>query len=107
MTAGELSWGGVDLLTHKYIGYVHSNVTAEMIKDDLKQRGKVDVVALEENVITKHARFKSFKLTVKRADAETVEDRGFWPKGVLVRPWYEPRQRTNHEALEASDHADA
>ena len=88
---GELSWGGVELLSHRYIGNVNSNVTASMIEDDLKSRG-IDVVKLEENVITKHSRFKSFKLTVKRDDEEKVDDRGFWPMYVLCRPWYNPRQ---------------
>ena len=53
--SGELSQGGVDQLSHKYIGYVKNDITAEMIKDDLKQRGNVDVVSLVENEITKHA----------------------------------------------------
>ena len=88
---GELSWGGVELLSHRYIGNVNSDVTAIMIENDLKSRG-VDVVKLEENVITKHSRFKSFKLTVKRDDEEKVDDRGFWPMYVLCRPWYNPRQ---------------
>ena len=88
---GELSWGGVELLSHRYIGNVDSNVTASMIEDDLKARG-VDVVKLEQNVITKHSRFKSFKLTVKRDDEEKVDDHGFWPMYVLCRPWYNPRQ---------------
>ena len=88
---GELSWGGVELLSHRYIGNVHSNVTTSMIESDLKSRG-VDVVKLEENVITKHSRSKSFKLTVKRGDEEKVDDHGFWPVNVLCRPWFNPRQ---------------
>ena len=53
--SGELLWGGIVQLSHKYIGYVKNDITAEMIKDDLKQRGNVDVVSLVENEITKHA----------------------------------------------------
>ena len=53
--SGELLWGGIVQLSHKYIGYVKNDVTAEMIKEDLKQRGNVDVVSLVENEITKHA----------------------------------------------------
>ena len=88
---GEMSWGGVELLSHRYIGNVNSSVTAEMIENDIKSRG-VDVVKLEENTITKHSRFKSFKLTVKRNDKEKVDDHSFWPMFVVCRPWYQPRQ---------------
>ena len=91
---GEMSWGGVDLLTHRYIGNVRNDVTADMIVNDLKARD-IDVVSVEENVVTKHTRYKSFKLSVKRADTDKVDDAGFWPSNVVVRRWWHPRQPRN------------
>ena len=92
VTSGEISWGGVDLLVHRYIGKVRNDVTTIMIEEDLKARG-VEIINLEENVEKKHARYKSFKLTVKQTAKALISQKGFWPSGVLVRPWFDPRQR--------------
>ena len=70
-----------------------------MIEEDVKSRG-IDVVKLEENVVTKHSRFKSFKLTVKRGDDDKVNDNSFWPDGVLIRRWYNPRNSRTSTALD-------
>ena len=35
--------------------------------------------------------FKSFRLRVKRAQLDRVEDGEFWPEGVIVSPFFRPR----------------
>ena len=87
---GEISWGGVDLLAHRYIGNVRNDVTAKMIKDDLKGRN-VDVVDVTENEVKKHTRYKSFKLTIKRGNIGEIDDPNFWPSNVIIRRWHNPR----------------
>ena len=87
---GELSWGGVELLTHRYIGNVRHDVTAAMIAEDLRRRD-VEVVSLVENDVKKHSRYKSFKLSVKRCDSGKIDVEDFWPSNVVVRRWHNPR----------------
>ena len=52
-----------------------------------------------ETLDTKHQRFKSFRLRIKRSDLERVEDSEFWPEGVLVSPFFRPRQNDLRSAV--------
>ena len=63
-----------------------------MIANNLKERN-VDVVAVVENEAKKHTRYKSFKLTVKRVNANIIDSANFWPSNVFVRRWHNLRQR--------------
>jgi hypothetical protein len=87
----DVSWGGVELLAHRYIGNIRNDVNKETIEEDLKSSG-IRSLSLSENVTKKHDRFKSFKLSFSRSDIAKIDDPSFWPKDVVVRPWHRPRQ---------------
>ena len=89
---------GADLTINKYIGHVHNDVTTENVREFLASH-KVDVVELEA-LQTKHNRFKSFRLRVKRDDLEIIEEQDFWPKGVLCGSYFRPK--SNDEQLNAN-----
>ena len=96
MASGEMTWGGVELLTHRYIGNVKNDVSASTIEDDLKARG-IEVISLVENDVKNHVRYKSFKLSVRRGDSSKIDDAEFWPSNVIVRRWHNPRQPRSHD----------
>ena len=83
---GLLSMKGADLTINKYIGRVHNDVSTENMREFLASQS-VEVIELEQ-LETKHNRFKSFRLRVKRDDLETIEERDFWPKGVLCGSYF-------------------
>ena len=89
-SSGVMSWTGADLTVEGYIGRVALSVAADTIKADLISRG-IDVIRLEENE-TRHQRFKSFKLVVKKSDFDILLKQGAWPEGVLFRRFWKPRQ---------------
>ena len=78
-----------DLTINKYVGRVHNEVTTENVREFLASPN-VDVVELEQ-LETKHNRFKSFRLRVKRDDLEIIEKQDFWPKGVLCGSYFRPK----------------
>ena len=86
---GLTSVKGADLTVNKYIGRFHNNSTVENVRQYIEGQG-VTVVELEK-IDTKHHRFKSFRLRVKRTELERVEDGEFWPEGVIVSPFFRPR----------------
>ena len=90
---GLLSVKGADLTVNKYIGRLHNDVTSEAMREFLVAQ-QITVVKLEQ-LETKHGRFKSFRLRVKRDDLEKIEQRDFWPEGVLCGPFFRPK--TNKE----------
>ena len=97
---GLLSVKGADLTVNKYIGRLHNDVTIEGMREFLDSQ-KVTVVELEQ-LETKHDRFKSFRLRVKRDDLKIIEEHDFWPEGVLCGPFFRPkasdeRRQTNGE----------
>ena len=97
---GLLSMKGADLTINKYVGRVHTDVTTENVREFLTSH-KVNVVELEQ-LETKHDRFKSFRLRVKRDDLKIIEEHDFWPEGVLCGPFFQPkasdeRRQTNSE----------
>ena len=86
---GLLSVKGADLTVNKYIGRLHNDVTSEAMRDFLVAQN-ITVVELEQ-LETKHNRFKSFRLRVKRDDLEKIEQHDFWPEGVLCGPFFRPK----------------
>ena len=95
---------GADLTINKYIGRVHNDVTLDDVRSFLVGQN-VSVVELEQ-LETKHKRFKSFRVRVKRADLEIIEERDFWP-GVLCGSFFRPKtnedQRQSNGGIAASD----
>lgn len=89
VNAGITSWKGVDLTVARYIGRVAVGVSSEMIQSSLESGG-IDVVSLDQ-VKTKHERFSSFNLVVKKAQLQLVENPDLWPEGVIVGRWWNPK----------------
>ena len=91
VSAGVLSWKGADLTHTYYVGNVDINVTKEDMKQNIEGQG-VAVVELEE-IPQRHNRSKSFKLCIRRRDAEIIKDDEFWPEGIVVRRFYFSRKK--------------
>ena len=89
VNAGVVSWKGADLTVTRYVGRVAVGTSAEEIRTWLESKN-VNVVGIEA-ISTKHQRFSSFKLTIKKAQLEIITERDFWPLGVLVGPWWPPK----------------
>ena len=85
---GLISLKGADLTINKYIGRVHNETTIEDLLNLITSQ-KITIVELEQ-LETKHQRFKSFRLRVKKDDVERMEDEAFWPKGILFSPFFRP-----------------
>ena len=83
---GALSWKGADLTVARYIGRVAYGTPTVDIQTSLKERG-VDVITLEA-LETKHTRFASFKLVMKKSQLGIIEKDSFWPDGVIVGRWW-------------------
>ena len=64
----------------------------------------VNIIALEE-LVRRHTLWKSFKITVRRADAKSIEDPMFWPGGVVVQPFYRPKAEA--QAQSWAKHSDS
>ena len=97
VSEGLMSVKGADLTVNKYIGRVHNDTTMEDLREYIVSRN-VTVVELEP-LKTKHARFQSFRFRAKREDLEQLEDRDFWPKGILFSSFFRPK--SNEELPEA------
>jgi hypothetical protein len=89
VTSGLVSFKGADLTVSRYIGQIDNGVSDEVIKEHVTSKG-VTVVELEA-LPTRHSRFKSFRLTVKKNELVTIENSDFWPEGVILRPFFRPR----------------
>ena len=85
---------GADLTVNKYIGRVHNDTTMEDLREYTVSRN-VTVVELEP-LKTKHKRFQSFRFRAKREDLELLEDRDFWPKGILFSSFFRPKSNEEH-----------
>lgn len=86
---GVVSWKGADLTVARYLGHVAIGTSADDIKTSLQSKG-VEVVELQP-LTTKHSRFLSFKLVVKKAQLSIIEDENFWPEGVSVGRFWSPK----------------
>ena len=80
---------GADLTVNKYIGRLHNDVSIDDMRQFLEGQN-VSVIELQQ-LLTKHDRFKSFRLRVKRDDLKIMEERDFWPEGVLCGPYFRPK----------------
>ena len=88
-SSGVVSWRGAPLTVDCYIGRVDLEATKEEVKAFITSKS-VDVVDIEENA-TRHQRFKSFKLVIKKVDYEKLDNRDEWPEGVVFRRFWRPR----------------
>ena len=86
---GLISIKGADLTMNKFISRFHNDTTNEALRDFIIDKG-VSVVELEE-INTTHNRYKSFRLRVKRTDLVRIDDAEFWPQGVILCPYFRPR----------------
>ena len=77
-----MSWKGAELTVARYIGHVAIGTTADAISSSLQEKGVevMDLIPLP----TKHDRFLSFKLIIKRSQLSIIENEQFWPEGVVV-----------------------
>ena len=84
---GLLSWKGADLTHEFYITKVDIGAAADVLRDWIESQGEgVRVVDLEE-IPQHHKRFKSFKLVMRKKDAEKIREWA-WPEGVEVRRFF-------------------
>ena len=79
------------MTVNKYVGRVHNDVSVDDLRKYISDSG-VTVVELEA-LSTKHQRFQSFRLRVKRSDLGQIEQAEYWPTGVLLSPFFRPRGR--------------
>ena len=86
---GLISLKGADMTVNRYVGRVHNDTTPDNLRQYISSRN-VSVIELEQ-LETKHQRFKSFRLRVKRVDLEHMEDEDFWPEGILFSPFFRPK----------------
>ena len=83
---GLVSVKGADLTVNRYVGRWHNDVTKAAVSDFISKQNVV-VVELED-LPTKHGRFKSFRLRIKKTDLSLIEDENFWPEGVILSPFF-------------------
>ena len=91
VSSGISSWKGADLTVARYIGRVARGTSASEIQTSLEARG-VNVVSLDA-VDTRHDRFASFKLVVKKSQLEIIEKDDFWPEGVIIGRWWSAKPK--------------
>ena len=93
VSAGVVSWKGADLTATRYICRCAYGTTVEDVRATLEFHN-VDVVSLEA-IPTKHTRFSSFKLVVKKEQLDVVSNGDIWPIGVLIGPWWPSKSPTD------------
>ena len=86
---GLMSLKGADLTVNRYVGRVHNDTTLDDLRQYISTR-EVSVIELEQ-LETRHQRFKSFHLRVKKDHLELMENEEFWPTGVLFSPFFRPK----------------
>ena len=92
---GVVSWKGADLTIARYVGHVALGTSTDDISLSLQNKG-VEVVELLP-LATKHSRFLSFKLVVKKSQLSIIEDENFWPEGVSIGRFWSPKaSSTSH-----------
>ena len=89
VNAGLISLKGADLTVNRCVGRVHNDTTLDDLREYITSR-TITVIELEQ-LETRHTRFKSFHLRVKRDDLERMEDAEFWPEGILFSPFFRPK----------------
>ena len=83
---GLTSVKGADLTVNRYVGRWHNDTTVDAVKEFITKQNVtvVELVDLE----TRHGRFKSFRLRIKKIQLPTIEDENFWPAGVILSPFF-------------------
>ena len=89
VSQGLVSIKGADLTINKYVSRFHTDTTKEALREFISQKN-VTVVELEP-IPTTHNRYKSFRLRIKRADLDQIENADFWPEGVIVCQYFRPK----------------
>ena len=84
---GLTSVKGADLTVNRYVGRFHNESTTEGVRKFIADQG----VKLED-LETKHGRYKSFRLRVKRSELAIIENEEFWPSGVILSPFFRPKR---------------
>ena len=74
VNTGVVSWRGADLTVARYVRRVAVGTSADEIRLSLESRG-VEVVSLEP-ILTRHARFSSFKLVIKKSQLSNYNRAG-------------------------------
>ena len=100
VNTGLMSWKGADLTVARYIGRVAFGTSTAEIRTSLEARD-VDVVSLEA-IETKHERFASFKLVVKKSQLELIKKDTFWPDGVVVGRWWSAKSTSTESDANAA-----
>ena len=77
----------------KYIGHCAVDTKTDDIQKLLVDHN-VDIVSLEK-LPTKHDRFSSFKLVLKKSQLSIVENPELWPSGIHVGRWWPPKAPTS------------
>ena len=83
---GLFSVKGADLTVNRYVGRWHNDTTIDGVKEFITKQN-VSVVELVD-LETKHERFKSFRLRIKKTQLPLIEDENFWPAGVILSPFF-------------------
>ena len=78
-----------------FISRLHTSTQDNVIKDYLKDNGlsNFDLQLVSNSVST----FKSYKLSVSMDDKDKVLQPTLWPKGVLVKKWFQKSRYYNQE----------
>ena len=92
VNAGLVSWKGAELTVAHNIGRFASGTTSEEISNSLRDKG-VEVVELSP-LPTKHDRFLSFKLVLKKSQLPIIENEQFWPEGVIIGRFWTAKSQT-------------
>lgn len=80
---------------NRYLGNIDMDAKTDEIRTFIEGKG-VKVIELEQNA-TKHQRFKSYRLRIRKADVSKTDDPEFWPTDVMVRQYFRPKTTRNGE----------
>ena len=93
VSSGLISVKGADLTVNRYVGRWDNNATGDAVTEFIVNK-EVSVIELEE-LETKHGRFKSFRLRIRKSQLSTIEDENFWPEGVILSPFFRGKEERN------------
>ena len=89
---GNGSFRGAGRVSEVFVGGCLLESTEDQLTDFCRENG----VALRkcESLNSKSVWYKSYKISVDFSDRDSVLNTDFWPRGIFVRKFYMPRQRT-------------
>jgi hypothetical protein len=104
ISVGLIYIKGADLTVNRHIGCIDNSVELETLCQYVSTKD-VTVVELEQ-LDTKHSRFKSFRLRVKKLEIRKVDDPEFWEEKIIIRPFYKPRSpRINSDGINTTSNS--